>query len=261
MIDFDVEIAQLTPFVGDRAANAERIIKVVQESRADLIVFGELSATGYSYDLDFRSMAGRIDGLKEVARREKKHIVYGTPILEEGRLYNSLVLVTPKGDEIYRKIHLPHFGPFREKDFFSEGGEVKVEDTDLGRIGLMICYDISFPELARTLMVKGAEVVICISASPPQSRPFFEKVLPARAAENSSFLVYVNLCGFQRKLQFWGGSGVYDPWGKEMARAKYMEEDRVVIHLDRKDLENAREQRPMKRDVKDWLLPAIGRRV
>ena len=255
MIDIDVELVQLTPLVGDREANERRMLEISNESEADLIVFGELSATGYSYDMDLKSLAGRLGHLKDLAKDKKKHIVYGAPILDGGKLYNSLILATPEGEEIYRKIHLPHFGPFREKGLFSEGGEVKVVGTKMGKMGLMICYDVSFPELARTLMMRGAELLICISASPLQSRPFFERVLPARAAENSSFFVYVNLCGEQNGLKFWGGSRVYNPWGEEIAKARYMEEDRVAVHLNGKDLENARILRPMKEDVKSWLLP------
>ncbi len=255
MIDFDVELVQLTPTIGDKRANGDRMLEIAKESQADLIVFGEFSATGYSYDVDLRSLAGGIEDLVRLAKQEKKYIVYGAPIIDGEKLFNSLIFATPEGEKIYRKVHLPHFGPFREKDLFTEGDDVKVVGTELGKIGLMICYDISFPELARVLMMKGAEVIICISASPVQSRPFFEKVMPARAAENSSYLIYVNLCGAQGNLLFWGGSRVLDPWGEEVIRAKYMGEDRVCAHLNSKDLESARKQRPMKKDVKSWLLP------
>jgi len=255
VIDFDVELVQLTPLVGDKTANGNRMLKIARESTADLVVFGELSTTGYSYDIDLRSLAGGLEELVNLAKEEKKYIAYGAPILEGEKLYNSLIFVTPEGENVYRKIHLPHFDPFREKDFFSEGKEVKVVDTGLGKVGLMSCYDISFPELSRALMIRGAEIMICISASIPRSRPFFETVLPARAAENSSFLVYVNLCGKQGDLQFWGGSRTFSPWGAEMVKARYMEEDQVVAHLSSADLGKAREQRPMRGDVKKWLFP------
>jgi predicted amidohydrolase len=255
MKGFDVELVQFTPKVGDREANKMRMVEIAEESPAELVVFGELSTTGYSYSIDLRSLAGEIDNFKDLAKEEKRYIAYGAPILDGEKLYNTMVLETPDGEEIYRKVHLPHFGPFREKDLFSEGDEVKVVDTELGKMGLMICYDISFPELARVLMMRGAEIMVCISASPLQSRPFFEKVLPARAAENSSYLIYVNLCGEQNGLQFFGGSRVLDPWGEEIAKARYIGEDRVVAHLDGKVLEKAKGERPMEKDVKSWLLP------
>ena len=125
MIDFDVELVQLTPLVGDKTANGNRMLKIARESTADLVVFGELSTTGYSYDIDLRSLAGGLEELVNLAKEEKKYIAYGAPILEGEKLYNSLIFVTPEGENVYRKIHLPHFDPFREKDFFQRVKRLK----------------------------------------------------------------------------------------------------------------------------------------
>jgi predicted amidohydrolase len=253
MKPFKIELAQTNPVVGDREANCQKMIEIAEKSRANMIVFGELCTTGYSYEVDLRSMAGESKEINDLAESQGKYIAYGTPIIEEGKLYNSLVLSTPYGVEVYRKIHLPNFGPFREKEFFSEGSELKVVNSEFAKLGLMICYDVSFPELARALMLKGAEVLMIASASPIQSRTFFEKVLPARAAENLSFLIFVNICGKQGDLCFWGGSRILNPWGEELAKAKYFEEDRVSAEIGSLDLERARGQRPMIGDIKRWL--------
>src|SRR5207247_2680870 len=97
-----------------------------------------------------------------------------------------------------------NFGPFEEGLYFARGEDLTIVDTKIGRIALLICYDSFFPELAKAYAIEGAQLLAIISASPATSKPFFDKILPARAIENAMPLVYANLVGTELNIVFQG---------------------------------------------------------
>ena len=129
--------------------------------------------------------------------------------------------------------------------------------TDIGNIGLSICYDVFFPEVFRLSRLKGAQLIICISASPAVRRDYFEILTSARALENTAFLAYVNLSGVEDGLQFWGGSRLVCPTGDIVAKAKYDEEDFVVCDLNFGDLRAAETFIPILRDLRPELFDKL----
>jgi len=166
-------------------------------------------------------------------------------------VYKRQILIHPNGTvDNYKKWFLPTFGPFEEKIYFEEGNELNVFKTKHGKIGLFICYDLFFPEIAKALSLQGADILICISATPSPNRVYFETLMPARAVENTTFLIYVNLVGTQEDLVFWGGSQIYDPLGKLMKRAPYFKESVITCDIDLKKLKAARANRPVIRDIR-----------
>ena len=171
------------------------------------------------------------------------HIIFGMPELSEktqATIYNTAVLVGPKGFiGKYRKMYLPTHSVFEEKRYFRPGYEPAAFQTELGNIGLTICYDVFFPEVFSLPRLKGAQLIICISASPAVRRSYFEILTAARALENTAYLAYVNLAGVEDGLQFWGGSRLVGPTGDVLAKAKYDEEDFVVCEVDFADLSTA----------------------
>ena len=172
----------------------------------------------------------------------------------ESVIYNTAVLVGPEGYiGKYRKMHLPTHSVFEEKRYFRQGYETPVFETQIGRIGLMICYDVFFPEVSRALKLNGAQLIVCISASPAVRRKFFEILTAARAIENNVFLAYVNLVGIEDGLQFWGGSRIISPSGSIIAKAKYDEEDLVVGEIDLKDVRHVAAFVPTIRDLRPEL--------
>jgi len=199
--------------------------------------------------------------MESIARKTKAYIVFGMPELSEktqATIYNAAVLVGPEGFiGKYRKMYLPTHSVFEEKRYFRPGYQATVFDTRLGKIGLVICYDIFFPEVSRLARLKGAQLIICISASPAVRRTFFETLTVARAIENAAFLAYVNLVGIEDGLQFWGGSRLIGPNGKVLVQAKCDEEDFVVCDIDYADIRPVEAFVPTLKDLRPELFDAL----
>jgi len=249
-------LSNINPKVGNKKKNIKKMEKFMDSADADLYVFGEMSLTGYMCREDVFSLAEGRDGesiraLQEISREKDAAIIFGMPFTErEGIVYNAAVLVNGDDVGVYRKNYLANFGPFEEKFYFKEGSEAPVFRAKGINIGICICYDVFFPELSKTMALKGADMIVCISASPTISREHFERVLPARATENTVYMAYCNLVGEQDGLTFWGGSQIYSPRGDMMARAEYMKETSIVQEIDMNILREARIARPTLRDTR-----------
>jgi predicted amidohydrolase len=157
----------------------------------------------------------------------------------------------------YDKMYLPNFGPFEERVFFANGRSAVVAPGMHVRIGLTVCYDIFFPELAKLESLMGAQILVNLSASPTTSRPSFDKVLPARAVENGVFVAFTNAVGVHGSLVFSGGSRVLDPRGDTLAIAADLREDIVETDIDLHDIALARRFRPLARDLRPEVLESI----
>jgi predicted amidohydrolase len=151
----------------------------------------------------------------------------------------------------------PTHSVFEEKRYFRLGYQPAAFKTDLGNIGLCICYDVFFPEVLRLTRLKGAQLIVCISASPAIRRSYFEILTAARALENTAFLAYVNLAGVEDGLQFWGGSRLISPTGEVLAKAKYDEEDFITCEVDYNDLRTAETFVPTLRDLRPELFERL----
>ncbi len=265
----NVALVQIECKVGDKNYNIKKIenyIKQAKKKRASLIVFPELALTGYVcrdrvYELAETVPGPSVHRLEAIAKKENVHIVFG--MLEksgkaETVLFNTAVLISPTGFVgKYQKMHLPTHSVFEEKRYFRGGYQARVFDTSVGKLGLIICYDVFFPEITRLLRLDGAQLVVCISASPSVRRGFFEVLTTARALENTMFLAYVNLVGIEDGLQFWGGSRMIAPSGKIIAQAKYDEEDMIVTQIDYSDMDRVGVFVPMLRDLRPELYDSL----
>jgi predicted amidohydrolase len=237
-----------------------------KKQEADLVIFPELSLTGYVLRDQIYELSETISGpstkkVEEIAKKTRMHIIFGMPELSEktkATIFNTAVLVGPKGViGKYRKMYLPTHSVFEEKRYFRPGYQIASFDTALGNIGLCICYDIFFPEVCRLTRLKGAELIVCISASPAVRRSYFEILAAARALENTSFLAYINLVGVEDGLQFWGGSRLVSPTGDILAKAKYDEEDFVICEVDYSDIRPAETFIPTLKDLRPELFDEL----
>jgi predicted amidohydrolase len=262
-----VTLAQLTCQLHDKEANLKRMKDIVRKTKGKIVIFPELSLTGYMPRDDLFGQAETasspmIKAIVRLAKDTKKDIVFGAPMKGErlpGIVYNSCLLAAGTGKLFrYDKMYLPTFGPFEEKVFFAEGKGVVVGDGRHARIGLMICYDMFFPELAKLETLLGAQILVNISAAPTTSRPFFRRVMPGRAVENAIFVAYSNMVGVHGSLVFGGGSVLYGPRGEEIVRAKDLEPDIVEAEIDLADIDIARRFRPVVRDSRPEILDQIG---
>lgn len=264
-----VALAQISCKRGDKVANIRKIENKVKRARkqgVELIIFPELSLTGYTMRDQIYELAETIPGysttvLEKIAQKTGTYIVFGMPELSEktqATVYNAAVLVGPDGFVgKYRKMYLPTHSVFEEKRYFRPGYQTGVFETELGKIGLIICYDIFFPEVSRLTRLKGAQLIVCISASPATRRTFFETLTAARAIENTAFLAYVNLVGIEDGLQFWGGSRLVGPNGKTLVQAKYDEEDTVVGEISYADIRPTETFVPILKDLRPELFDKL----
>ncbi len=240
----------------------EKLAQQAKKQKADIIIFPEMSLTGYTtrdltYELAEEIPGPSTDKIAKIAQKENLHLVYGMPEKsEKGKaiLHNTAVLTSPEGyTGRYRKTYLPTHSVFEEKRYFRPGYETPIFETSLGKIGLIICYDIFFPEVTRALRLQGAKFIICISASPAIRKRFFETLIVARAIENTCFLAYVNLVGIENGLQFWGGSRLIGPGGSIITQLEYNEEDISFGTVNYEDLRPVEAFVPVLRDLRPEL--------
>ena len=257
-----IALISMRPKIADKKANIQTMEKHIKKTKADLYVFGELTLTGYRCKDELRNLAEHINGpsikhMKKIAKNRNCYIIFGMPTINEnvdGLIHNSAILIHPDGKtDVYNKWFMPTFGPFEEKIFFDEGENLKVFKTKHGKIGLLICYDIFFPEICKAYSLQGADILICISATPQPNRKYFETLMPARALENTAYFIYVNLVGTQEDLVFWGGSQIYNPMGNLIKKAPYFKESIITCDIDLKDIKNARANRPVIRDIRPQI--------
>ncbi|TMI33700.1 carbon-nitrogen hydrolase family protein [Candidatus Bathyarchaeota archaeon] len=261
-------LAQTGPKLGNKERNLRQISEQASKARkknVDLLIFPELHLTGYTMRDEVSHLAESIPGpstrkVETLAREHGVHVVFGMPEESEvkGVIHNTAVFVGPKGlVGRYRKIHLPTHSVFEERRYYRPGQEASVFKTDIGTIGLSICYDLYFPELTRLQALQGAELVVCISASPGLRRRFFEGFCLSRAMENAVYLAYVNRVGIEEGLQFWGGSRVIAPNGSVLAQCKYDLEEFQICKVDLSEVSRARAFIPTIKDLEPGLFDQL----
>ena len=221
-------LAQLAPRVRDVSANLSRLQAVLDSSHdTDLVMFPELFLSGYEL-ADAEAVCIDIEGpevslLCEAARDHDTAIVVGTAERVADGVANSALCISRRGElaGVYRKTHL--FGA--EADAYMAGDELVTVELDGRTLGLMICFDVEFPEVARTLALRGADLLITISANPEVFRRDHEVFVPARALENGVPHLYVNRVGRQEDVSFGGTSMAIDPEGTVLSEAGPQDEE------------------------------------
>ena len=247
-----VAVAQIEPKLGECERNLEACLARMEEAAsqdAELLVLPECAIPGYMFDSAAEALrfAEEVPGPStEVLERESArlgiHVVCGLLERDGDALRNAAVLVGPDGlIGRYWKTHLPYLGVDR---FAVAGDELAVFDTPLGRIGIEICYDLRFPEVTRTLALRGADVVAHPTNFPVAARTQTELITVARAAENRLYLLTANRVGKERWGEFCGWSQIVDPYGVRLAEAGATEEALLVADV---DIEKARD--------KDYVVP------
>ncbi len=213
---------------------------------ADVLITPEMYLSGYNIGpAAVRAVAEAADGpasdtAAEIARRHKIALLYGYPELGgDGAAYNAVRLFGADGAVVcnYRKTHL--FGDVDAAQF--EAGDALARPVDfLGwRVAVAICYDIEFPELARSLALAGAEALLVPTANMAPFVSVATRLVPTRAEENEVFVAYANYVGSEGEFDYVGLSCVCGPDGADLARAGTGEE-MIVADLDRDRLDSVR---------------------
>lgn len=242
---------------GDVDANLAHVraaLKRASDQGAQLAVLPEMWSSGFSYKhlgaLAMRT-ADIIEEFLELSRTLGLVIVGSMPEPDGDKVFNTAhVIDNGKLAGIYRKMHL--FSLLGEDRSFSRGDGWLLCDTSIGKIGVIICYDLRFPELPRRLALEGAQV-ICIPAQWPKPRDeHWRTLLLARAIENQLFIVSTNSCGMIGKLDFFGMSMIIGPKGELLAEADNRETE-IIANLSMQEIADWRAQIPCFNDRRPEL--------
>lgn len=237
---------QFSPEFGEVKRNVKKAVDAIASINADLIVLPELFNTGYQFieKAEAFSLSEDITSgyttreLEKISRDKKTYIVAGIAEKSDNQIYNSAILTGPDGlIGFYRKIHLF----YEEKLWFSVGSSgFKVWKTPIGNIGIMICFDWFFPESARTLALKGADIIahpsnLVLSYCPDG--------MVTRCLENKVFAVTANRIGFEQrsgkeKLVYIGKSQITSPKGEIIHRAKNNREELKIVEININEARN-----------------------
>ena len=261
-----VAIAQINPRLGDLAANLalyEDKIRQGIKDRAELLLFPELSLTGYYLrdtvpNVALTTRASEIKKLKQLSRE----LPFVAGLVEESadhRFFNAAVYF--EGGEIrhiHRKVYLPTYGMFDEQRYFARGDRIRAFDSKFGRMAILICEDLWHPSAAYLVALDRALLIICPSSSPlrgisnreaqDDNARYWELVNRMYAETFGIFLVYANRVGFEDGVGFWGGSEILDPFGRQLAKGKYYEEDFISAELSLDAVRRKRIASPLLRD-------------
>lgn len=253
-----IALAQINSILGNVEKNIEIHIKYCEEAigkKADVIVFPELSLTGYSLkDLNLEvalnlSLTSKLDKLKELST--KIDIVCG--LVEESdsyALYNSSVYLS-EGNIVHthQKIYPPTYTLFEELRYFSAGKKCDTYETKFGTAGMLVCEDMWHLSLPYTLAMKGAKIVYGIAASPTRMGVDTEKFKNHEINSEqhrtfarllSNYFVFTNRVGYEDGVNFWGGSEIVDPYGNVVAAGKLFDEELIFAEIDLNEVRRAR---------------------
>jgi predicted amidohydrolase len=236
-----IAVVQLMPIFGDIQRNLEMILGCIEKAEASLVVFPELALTGYFFQ-DRKETAqyaesfngDSINTIQDSAEANNKIVIVGFPERDGENLYNSAAILFPDGalSAVHRKTHLF----YKENLCFDKGDTgyfVQCDPASDCIIGTMICYDWRFPEAARSLAMKGADLIACPSNL---VTPFWPLSMPARAIENKVFLAVANRYGAESRggeeVKFNGKSVIYDYNGSTMASAPESGDSIITAEID-----------------------------
>jgi NAD+ synthase (glutamine-hydrolysing) len=273
MSSFRLALAQINTRLGDVESNLAAHLDWIDQARraeADLVVFPELSLTGYvlqdlasgvacqphADDPTFSRLlkaSRKIDIIAGFVERETRHRLYiASAYLSGGECLH-----------VHRKVYLPTYGLFDEGRFFAWGDHVRAFDTRFGRFGMLICEDFWHASPPYLLWLDGADVMLFCSASPGrgltaqpllESAQWVERINQAYASLFTCFVAHANRVGFEDGLNFWGGSTVFDPRGIRIGGGPYFEEALTVADLDLAQLRRTRSRLPLLRDERTALM-------
>jgi predicted amidohydrolase len=272
-MQLNIALAQINTALGDVQTNLDKHLALIADAKkknADLIVFPELSLTGYVLQDLVPSVAHQPtddDPIFKQLLKASQDLDLVVGFVDEDSRHRfyiaSAYLSGGKILHVHRKVYLPTYGLFDEGRFFAWGDSVRAFDTRFGRMGLLICEDFWHASPPYLLWLDGADVMLFSSASPGRGLNDSEKLESARWVENvnrsyanlfTCFVAHSNRVGFEDGLNFWGGATVFDPNGERVAQGPYFEEALVFATLDLNQLHRTRARLPLLRDERTALV-------
>jgi NAD+ synthase (glutamine-hydrolysing) len=253
--------------------NLDKHLALVKDARAagaDLLIFPELSLTGYVLQDLTSTVALRPQSDNPIFRQllqasQDLDLVVGFVDEDRRNRFYIAAAYLSRGQvvHIHHKVYLPTYGLFDEGRFFAWGDSIQAFDTRFGRLGILICEDFWHASPPYLLWLDGAEMLLFTSASPgrgltkePQltSARWVEQINQAYASLFTTFVAHANRVGYEDGLNFWGGSTVFDPDGELIARGPYHQETLVLAEVDLNQLHRTRARLPLLRDERTALV-------
>jgi predicted amidohydrolase len=275
-----VALAQFSPVLGDIEKNLRRHLEYISRAKkenVDLLIFPELSLTGYTLKDLVADVAIRPERDPEfmqiISHSKNISLVLGfVEETERGQFFNSSAFLSEeKILHIHRKVYLPTYAMFEEAKFFGQGKNFKTFDSPFGKAGMLICYDFLHYSSSYVLFAGGSEIIIVLSAAPGRgmseketyaSSYMWELMGESISRFSTAFLIYCNRVGFEDGKSFAGGSFIYAPSGQLIAKASYVEEEFLLAEIDLEEIRKYRKKWPYKRDDKpEVILAALQRTV
>ncbi|MFA6233522.1 MAG: nitrilase-related carbon-nitrogen hydrolase [Bacteroidota bacterium] len=250
-------VAQIAPKLGDVQANIAlhlETIAAAREAGAQLLVFPELSLTGYTVrDMNYELCLRIDDERLDVFRHESEDMVIILGGIEEDERYgvfNSAFVFDGGTTQTYRKIYPPDYGIFEEGRYFLRGDSAALIHTRFGRIGVLVCEDLWHPSLPMLQALDGAELLCVISASPTRIAPAGGRTLYDINSEHHRALcrlltvnmVFTNRVGYEDGVQFWGGSEIIDATGEVLASCGCSDAELRIAPVDTDSVRAARRE-------------------
>jgi predicted amidohydrolase len=259
---FVVALAQIHPQIGELKINLDKHLSYIDkaiEEKASLIIFPELSLTGYTLkDLVPEVALKPDDPLLKPLLDKSRFIAIGIGLvcISEDYFYYNCGAFLEEGRlvHIQKKIYPPTYGVFEEKRFFTQGENLQAFDLKLGRFGNLICNDARHPALAYILAQDGAKYLVTQSAVPARGYPKGEKPGPVIYFETGNrfyssvfgcYSIFVNLAGYEEGLLFSGGSHIVAPGGEIIAEAPLFEETMIFAELEEDKIRDYRTTSPI----------------
>ena len=280
MTDINIGLAQISNHLGDVTRNLAKHLEYIEQAkneRADLVIFPELSLTGYLLQ----------DLVPTVAHTPSKDDPVFRPLLDASkdldivvgfvdedsrhRFYISNAYLS-RGEvlHVHHKVYLPTYGLFDEGRFFAWGDDIRAFDTRFGRMGMLICEDFWHASPPYLLWLDGADVLLFSSASPGRglnsepkldSARWVEHINRAYASLFTSFVIHTNRVGYEDGLHFWGGSTIFDPDGSLVSQAPYHVESLTFASIDLHQMHRTRARLPLLRDERTSLTSSELNRI
>lgn len=244
-------LAQINIQLGKVQENTETMTNWIKRAGSeghDLIVFPEMSDTGYDMDVILKTASewntGVIESLQQAAEKANINVIAGISERVGGDVYNSIAVLGRNGKLTgkYRKTHLITAEPTLEHMFLKAGEELGLVEVEGKQVGLMTCYEIRFPEIARTLVLRGAEILIVPAAWPLVRLPHWDALILARAIENQVFVAATSRIGDDTGIPFSGSSTIISPYGNIMASASQIHEELISTNINFDFIDEVRSQ-------------------
>lgn len=266
-----IALVQLaSPADETRDARIERVERMLLDREGEgveLFVLPELWAAGYLAFKHYDELSEPIDGptvsmCRRVARKLGAWVNVGSFIERdaEGTLHNTTVLLNPSGEiaQTYRKIHVFGYESL-EAQLLTPGTTLSVVDTPLGPTASTTCYDLRFPGLWLEVGARGAHAAIVPAAWPAARRDHFRLFTSARAVEHQLWMIAVNACGTQGRVELGGASRVVDPWGRVVVECSEHDEEIAIVDIDPALVDEVRSEFPVLNDrLPQGAYPALG---